>query len=509
MQKVITVSLSAFVLAAFTGCATVDPRPDYQIATEQIFQTTGQKDVYHPGDDEIVARKVKELLRDGITANQAVQICLLNNPSLQAAFYEIGMARADVVQSGLLSNPSLGLSLRLPAGGGLANLEADLAQNIADLWQIPVRKRIARHKLNQVILQIARQAADLAADAKISYYDTVGTIQLHEISKQNVDLAQQLLDMTLARQKAGEASALDVNLSRSFLLEKQLDAESARLAAADARRNLARILGITQNADQLDLKDCLPEIPPKLPDAERLIELACVYCLDMQAARQAVAVAESRLEQEYRRIFPTLEVGLALERSERQSQGGRDILADTARASIANGGLTAPKIQPRSERRRNTDFIIGPSLGMELPIFDQNQAQIAKARYAYEQAVKTAEGLRLAAYQEVRSAVDNVLTTWKLAQTYRDRSLPLAQNSLKLSMQAYRAGQASFLAVLEAERFSLNNRSQAAEAARTAAITIADMERTMCVPFDKLIAQAETETKPITQPDNTSNGADQ
>jgi cobalt-zinc-cadmium efflux system outer membrane protein len=314
--------------------------------------------------------------------------------------------------------------------------------------------------------------------------------------------------MALARQKAGAASALDVNLSRGFLLEAQMDAESARLAAADARRRLARLLGITVNAAGLVLLDRLPEVPPELPRAERLIELACVYCLDMQAARQAVDAAKAKLEEEYRRIFPTLEIGLALERGERQSQGGRDILADTARASIANGALTAPKIQPRSERRRNTGFIIGPSVDLELPIFDQNQAQIAKARYAYERAVKTAEALRLAAYQEVRSSLDQVLTAWRLAQRYRDQSLPLAQNNLELSRQAYRAGQASFLAVLEAERFSLNSRSRAAEARRDAATTVANMERTMCMPFDKLLAQARTETQPTTQPSTTDNGAE-
>jgi len=229
----------------------------------------------------------------------------------------------------------------------------------------------------------------------------------------------------------------------------------------------------------------------------------------MQAARQAVDAARAKLEEEYRRVFPSIEVGLALERGERQSQGGRDILADTARASIANRALTAPDIQPRSERRRNTDFIIGPSLDLELPIFDQNQAQIAKAKYAYEQALKTAEALRLAAFQEVRGSVDQVLTAWRLAQKYRDESLPLAQSSLELSRRAYRAGQASFLAVLEAERFSLNSRSRAAEAARAAATTVANMERTMCMPFDTLMARAGTETRPTTQPNNTGNGAEQ
>ena len=504
--KPVLMVLSA-ALMALAGCAVVTPGPDYQRAGQYVTQATGQRSIYQPGDDEaIIADKVKDLLAGGITADEAVQICLLNNPGLQAAFMDVGMARADVVQSGLLSNPSLGMALGFPAGGGLANIDAGLAQDIAELWQIPARKRATERSLDRAILRLARQAADLAADTKIAYYKAVGTEQLHGIRQEDVTVAQNLLDLALVRQTTGAATDLDVNLSRRLALDAELEAESGRLARADARRALARLLGLTTDASKLVLVDVLPEVPPKLPDAEKLIELACVYCLDMQAARQAVAAAKARLQEECRRVFRNVELGVSLERGERQRQGGRDILADTARASIANGGLTAPGIQPRSERGQGTDFIIGPSLSLELPIFDQNQAQIAKATYAYEQAVKNAEALRRAAAQEVRSSVDRVLTAWKLAQIYRDRSLPLARENLDLSREAYRAGRASFLAVLEAQRLFLESRSRAAETAQTAATAAAEMERTMCLPFDELVAKVGAETETNTQVDRPKQG---
>ena len=123
--------LSLGALLAYGGCATVNPRPDYERAAKYVSEATGQESSYRPGEEEMVERKVAELLAEGLTAAEAVQICLLNNPRLQAAFFDVGMARADLVQSGLLSNPSLGLSLRLPSGGGLANLEGGLAHHVA------------------------------------------------------------------------------------------------------------------------------------------------------------------------------------------------------------------------------------------------------------------------------------------------------------------------------------------------------------------------------------------
>ncbi len=481
-------------VAAIGGCATVNPALDYDRAAQHVAAATGREHVYQPDDDESAARFVEELLRDGITVDETVQVCLLNNPTLQASFMDIGMARADVVQAGLLSNPSLGIALQLPSGGGLASLEGGLAQNIADLWQIPPRRRAAKRSLDQTILGLARQAADLAAEAKTAYYEAVGADESLRISQENLSVAQSLLELAATRQQAGAASELDVNLSRGLALDAELEVEARRLAAAEARRRLATLLGVTTDADRLTLLDPLPNLPPKAPDAQRLLDIARTWRLDIRWAEQAVYAAEARLHEEYRRVFGTIELGVALERGERpRSDGGRDILADTARASIANGGLTAPKIQPRSERRRNTDFIIGPSLDLELPIFDQNQAQIAKARYAYEQASKRLEALVRAAAQEVRSAVDRVLTAWKLVRIYRDRSIPLAQSNLELSREAYRAGRASFLSVLEAQRFFLETRSGCVGAAQTAATAAAELERTIGLPFSKLVAELDGE----------------
>jgi cobalt-zinc-cadmium efflux system outer membrane protein len=116
---------------------------------------------------------------------------------------------------------------------------------------------------------------------------------------------------------------------------------------------------------------------------------------------------------------------------------------------------------------------------------------MAKARYAYGQTRKTLEALDRAVVQEVRGAVDRTLTAWRLAQIYRDRSIPLAQRSLDLSREAYRAGRASFLSVLEAERFFLDSRSRHVAAATTAATTLPELERTTGATLATLVADLD------------------
>ncbi|QLH35699.1 MAG: hypothetical protein HWD61_05805 [Parachlamydiaceae bacterium] len=65
-------------------------------------------------EEEAIQCFIQELLSQELSVDQAVQIALLNNPKIQAAFEEIGVARADLIQAGLLSNPLFEGIVRFP-----------------------------------------------------------------------------------------------------------------------------------------------------------------------------------------------------------------------------------------------------------------------------------------------------------------------------------------------------------------------------------------------------------
>jgi cobalt-zinc-cadmium efflux system outer membrane protein len=501
-RKPLRIGLNLLLLIP-TGCAQVNPGTDYRRAAIEVIAATGQTAVYDPNDDAKAGQKVCELLGNGISAEDAVRIALLNNPTLQAAFFRIGMARADLVQSGLFSNPSLAFSLQFPEGGGRSNLQASLAQNIVDLWRIPVRRRVAESTLTETVLTIAREGTQLAADAKSAYFAAVAADRNLSIVKENLDVAQGLLKATLARQKAGAVGELDVNLARSPALNAELHVRTARLDVGTARRRLAILLGLTLKAEDLNLTDPLPQPPEARLSPDRVVEVALSARLDLKAARQATSAAEERVREECLQVFPNIEVGPFLERAESRALPGRNILADTARASVAAGALTAPDIQSRGqrnqERRQEIDSILGPALTMTLPIFDQNQAQIAKAEYAYQQALRQLDAIERTVVQDTRQAVDRAMTAWEVARFYETQIVPQAQKSLDLSDTTYQAGKTSIITVLEAQRTLLATRRIAIDALRTAAETIADLERITGRPATVLLSQptTETDTKPM------------
>lgn len=492
-QCVISASLAVLWIA---GCATVNPRPDFDRTSRHIEQAAGES--LPQFDDDAATREtlVTELLATGLTVDEAVKIALLNNTNVRAALARVGMARADAVQAGLFTNPTLGLSFRFPEGGGRSNLEAGVAQNIADLWLIPPRKRAAERDLDRTILEVAREVVALTIDTRTAYYNAVAADQALSIAQDNVALTKKLMEVTEARLEAGAVGALDVNLAKGQALRAEVEFRTARLEAASARRSLAKTLALTTLAADLSLTDPLPSVQERVIDAEQLVTMARESRLDLHAAQDNVAATEARVKAEIAKVFPNIDVGLDLERPERRALPGRNVLADTARTSIANGGLTAPDIESRGQRNQarsqEIDLIMGPSFGITLPIFDQNQAQIAKARFSYEQAIALLDALDRSIVQETREAADRASTAWNVAALYDRELLPQARSTLDISEAAYQAGNTPILNVIDAQRSLLESRRGYIAALQSAANAFVELERAVARPIDVILALPQT-----------------
>jgi hypothetical protein len=75
---------------------------------------------------------------------------MLNNRELRATLEELGVAQADLVDAGLLANPTISGDLVNSTrgnglGGGLA-----LSQSLLSVFLIPAKRRIAKTRLSQV-----------------------------------------------------------------------------------------------------------------------------------------------------------------------------------------------------------------------------------------------------------------------------------------------------------------------------------------------------------------------
>lgn len=465
------------------GCVKVDAQRDFQDASRQIAERTGASTAYDPADESFIQSRVKTLLEAGLTIDEAVSVALLNNPAFQADFLAIGASRADVVQSGLFTNPNLFFSVRFPEAGGRSNLGFSLAQQLVDLWQIPVRKEVAEADLARMVTSVLDHGVRLAADVRIQCIEVLAWRRAEQIAVENLEITQRAQRLAQIRLDAGETDETDVNLVSSHAFEVEQLLIGIRRDLAAAQLDLASTLGLVRWPDTWTLVGTLEAESASDAATDNLLQFARNERFDVRVAESQVSSAEAQLEREYLQIFPSLVVGLEAERKDRRALPGRDILGDTARASIAAGAPTAPTIQSRGQRdlirRQIIDSLLGPSVQVTLPLWDQNQAQIAKSRFTVIQSRKQLESVLDRMTREVRQARVKADAAREMVHLVESKSLPRAKQNVEIIRRQYENGEQSILFFLESQEFLLHQGRAYVDALRASALANAELTRSL------------------------------
>ena len=453
----------ALFLLLFTtlACVQVEPQADFARTRQLVEASTGRTDVFDPYAPELSSQDIEALLADGLSLDEALRLALVNNRELQAEFQEVGIAHADWVQSQLLSNPSFSALMRFPTGGGRGWLEATAGMQLLELWRIPARKEAAGRQLEATVLRIARRAGVCLAETRDAYYAAVVARELQRVQEQNVELAGFSHEVVQTLHAAGAADAFDESMARGPLLAAQLALRTARIAAANARRELAKRLSLGHALAELQLTDGLPKQMLLELDAEHLVAQALASRLDLRAYEAGIAGLSATVLFEQRKAWGDLGVGVAAERNS------------------ADG-----------------EWLFGPGLLLTPPIFDQNQAQIARAEFLREQLQKLHEAAQIAVAQDVRGGVARVVAASDNLAFYENEFLPRAERSLKLARESYNAGRSNIQTLVEIQRQLLDARREHVSLRYEAAASVSDLELLVGVPFAGLGLSLPAGTNP-------------
>lgn len=353
--------------------------------------------------DQEVARAVDELLATELTPDAAVQIALINNAGLQAVYEDLGVTQADVVEAGLLDNPTIFGQARFPDGSdGAANLEFGIAQNFLNLLMLPARKNLAALQFERKKLLVADAVIQFAADVRKAYFVSVGAVEARELQRGLVAAAENAFELALLMHAAG-------NLSDLGLAEQQVRYEQARIDLATSegryledRENLTQMMGLWGERTDWSLMKALPDIPDKGLPLDHLESVAVGNRLDLAGARKEVeAMARALGITVDWRWVGGVEVGISTER-------------DTDRT-----------------------WVTGPSLSIELPIFNQHQADIARLEAKLRQSHQRLTAQAVQIRSEVRSLRDRLVMQRQLIEHYKKTLLPLKQHIVDLTLRNY------------------------------------------------------------------------
>lgn len=409
---------AALLGLALSACAQVDPAADFESAQRMIAASTGEAEVFDPSLPALTEAELDAILAEGLTLEEALSLALTNQRDLQASFHEIGIAHADWVQSKLLTNPSLDMLFRFASGSGGGDvLEATAGLELMQLWRLSARIESASTNLDATILQIARRAGEYLTTARKAYFEAVAAQELFHVAQENVALAGDLANAVNTLHTAGSADALALSLAQGPLLSAELAVRTARIDAAESKRTLAQALSLTRSVENLELSSALPS-PTFLNDsADELVAQAWEQRLDLRAIDKTLEALAAQVRVEQKKAWGSVELGASYE-----STDGED------------GAL------------------LGPALNLEIPLFDQNQAQVARAQSRWEQMRKLQGAARVAVAQEVRSQLDRVQSSAQDLAFYHERVLPQAKHSLELASESYSAGRIDLTALVEVQR---------------------------------------------------------
>ena len=186
-------------------------------------------------------------LADGLTQEEAVAIALWNSPSFQATLVDLGVARADLAEAGLLRNPIF--SLLFPIGP--KQLEFTLQYPFDVLVQRPARVAAAKLNAQAIGERLVWDALSLVAQVRTAHADAIVADRRLTLATENADLTRRLADIT----DAACARATSASSRRARREAAAARAEVVRRAAQHdrdlARLTLAALLGLDRAPDQL------------------------------------------------------------------------------------------------------------------------------------------------------------------------------------------------------------------------------------------------------------------
>ena len=161
--------IGLIAVLALAGCASTSPKDAYRDVAQKAEQQSGHRVMWDQGgdDDAKVKEAIGKLLASELSVDAAVQIALLNNPSLIATYEDLSIAQADVVQAGLLKNPVFTASYTASERDSISPpLIFGLTQDFLDLMLIPARKKVAKAQREQVKFRSSRSPRPCGANAE-------------------------------------------------------------------------------------------------------------------------------------------------------------------------------------------------------------------------------------------------------------------------------------------------------------------------------------------------------
>lgn len=399
----ISILINAFTLASvFFGCARFPQTDENCVSSIIESKINAQVEWHSECQIDQISCLVQNLVDQEITPETAIQIALLNNPKIQSFFEEVGIAKADLIEAGLFSNPTFELDIRYPNRKGLhTNIEYLITSSILDLLLIPLRTSLAAAEFEQTKLRVSNEILELAFDVRQTYYELLTEKEIIRLLTKAMELTSIHYEIVSSQKNVGNINSLEYQLSESRLLEDKVALAHSKSEIIRLNEKLNRLLGFSIDVC-LKLPENIPlEINFKGYDLCTLEKIAMEERLDLKIARYEISRLSWMLGLKDWWTYTNLRAGLS---GEKDTDG--------------------------------TD-VVGPGFSGEIPLFNYGQAARMRLFSQLKQAQYRLAALEIQALSEIREAHNQTMSFLDNVKDYQNHLLPTQEKILDSSESLY------------------------------------------------------------------------
>jgi cobalt-zinc-cadmium efflux system outer membrane protein len=370
-----------------------------------------------------------------VTFDQAVSTTLLADPRIRAGLENITQARADLLTSSLLPNPTVLVDgLMLPTRPVTPDrtsgpVQTDVFTSFPVDWFVFGKRAAgmasARHAVRQSEADYADLIRQRVAATASAFYDVVEARELLELARQDVVNLKKVESITEKSWKVGGRAKVDLDRVRLDMLKGEQAVREAESALAIAKARLRAMFGRTDADPDFDVySDIDAPLTAELMPLEEAYATATDNRPDILSLRIQVTKADADVIVEKRKKYPDVTPAFGYTR---QFQGSALAQPD---AETWNASLTTT-----------------------VPIFNRNQGNRRKAEsIAVQNRLNLDAGL-VDLRAEITQAVYDLATAHKNAQAIAQDQKKAAKGVLDAITKAYEApGGRPLIDVLDAER---------------------------------------------------------
>lgn len=381
--------LALVATISLAGCTTFDPGRDHVAIGKLLADRGAPASGWDENGRSDVDAQVQQWLAQPMTADLAVQMAMLRSPRLQQVYGELGLARADVLDAVQVANPRISLSSLALAGGPGSQFVFGVAQPVVDLLTLPAKRRLAQLDYQRARYEVAAAILGVQLDVQTAWYRYVGAQQVADMRAAVADALQVSADLAQRFYDAGNITELQLNREKAAASQARIEAAQAAVAGKIARLELNTMIGLGQTDANWKSETVLPLPVLQEEDVTELQRLARANSLDLLAAQQGVEVA-----------------------------------AGAARITRQFRLLGATTVGYDREREVDRSVIRGPTLDLELPIFNQGGARVARTEARLRIARAKLAQIALASGNGVTTAAERVRVLAEVVGIYRQALVP-------------------------------------------------------------------------------------